>query len=260
MEGNPDAWSAFLANFTPMALQLYKVYTPWNPEASLDRWRDSLQALSANDSATLKGFSQLSEREFLIGLRAFLLDRAVDSIDPARDAKDPAAPTTETLTALLAGLPILHQEIGFLNLAGYSLKSVESILRLSPRVAEEGLEKLRSTYAAIVERDEDHCLWPFAWISIGKTARAGETKDCTPIKQLVRVLDGQASWYDKTPAEVHRAKCLRCLELWTSLNEVSSWERSCPAWSTEQIEPLFSAIPLKTERKKPSFFARMLGK
>lgn len=164
------------------------------------------------------------------------------------------------MTALLTGLPILHQEIGFLSLAGYSLKSVESILRLSPRVAEEGLERLRSSYAAIVERTEDHCLWPSAWIAIGKTARAGETKDCTPLKQLVRVLDGQASWYDKTPAEVHRAKCLRCLELWTSLNEASFWERNCPAWSTQQVEPLLTAVPLKSERKKPSFFARLLGK
>jgi hypothetical protein len=216
--------------------------------------------LSSNDFAALRGFSHLSEREFLVGLRAFLLDRAAASLEPSQDAKEPPAPTTETLTALLAGLPIVHQEISFLTLAGYSQKAIENILRISPAVAEEGLARLRANYAAVVERSEDRCLWPSAWIAIGKAARADEKKDCTPLRQLIRILDGQASWYDKSPAEIHRSQCLHCLEIWTSMLEVVSWERTRQPWPEEEITPLLTVIPLKPERRKPSLFARMLGK
>ncbi len=75
-EGNPEAWRAFLSNYTPTALQLFGVYSSWAPEARWDCWRDALQALSANEGATLRGFSHQSEREFLVDLRAFLQDRA----------------------------------------------------------------------------------------------------------------------------------------------------------------------------------------
>jgi hypothetical protein len=259
-EGNPEAWKAFLENYTPTAFEIFKVYSPWPPEARLEHWRDALHALSANDCAALKGFSHLSERQFLVGLRAFLLDRAAASLQPSQDAKEPPAPTTETLTTLLAGLPIVHQEITFLTLAGYSLKSIENILRISPTVAEEGLARLQSNFAIEVERVEDRCLWPSAWIAIGKAARAGETKDCPPVRQLVRVLDGQASWYDKSPAELHRSQCLRCLELWTSMLEVVSWERTRQPWPEEKIAPLLAIVPLKQDTRKSSFFARMLGK
>jgi hypothetical protein len=259
-EGNPEAWRAFLANYTPTALQLFKVYTPWSPEASLDHWRDALHALSVNDFAALKGFSHLSEREFLVGLRAFLLDRAATSISPAQDAKEPPAPTTETLAALLTGLPIVHQEITFLTLAGYTQKAIENILRISPTVAEEGLARLRPSYSAALERDENRCLWPSAWIAIGKAARADVKKDCPDLRQLVRILDGQASWYEKNPAETHRSQCRRCLELWTSLLEVVSWERTREPWPASKIEPLLAIVPLKQEERKRSLFARMLGK
>ena len=71
-EGNPQAWKAFLADYTPLALQLFGVYSPWSPDARLDCWRDALRDLSANVCAKLRGFSHQSEREFLVDLRAFL--------------------------------------------------------------------------------------------------------------------------------------------------------------------------------------------
>lgn len=259
-EGSPEAWRAFLVNYTPSALQVFKVYSPWPVEACLEQWRDALRELCANDFAELKGFSHLSERDFLVGLRAFLLDRAATLLSPSQDAKEPPAPTAETLTATLAGLPLVHQEIAFLTLAGYSQKSIENILRISPKVAEEGLARLRTGDAAVLDRSEDHCLWPYAWVGLGKTIRADEKKDCTPLKQLIRILDGQASWYDKSPAETHRSQCLHCLERWTSLLEVASWERANQTWPEEKLAPLLAVIPLKQGQRKSSLFARMLGK
>ena len=259
-EGSPEAWRAFLADYTPLALHFFEVYSPWPPDVRLDNWRDALRALCANEYATLKGFSHQSEREFLVGLRAFLQDWAVTRLESSQDAAEPPAPTVQTLGALLSGLPLLHQEIAFLSLAGYSQRTIKDILRLTPAVAEEGLERLRASYAAVIERTDDRCLWPSAWIGICQGARAEEQKDCSPLRQLIRILDGQASWYDKSPAETHRAKCLHCLELWTALLEVVAWDRMRRPWPAEKIEPLLAAVPLKQEKRTPSLFARMLGK
>jgi hypothetical protein len=259
-EGNPEAWRAFLADYTPMALQFFGVYSPWAPDACLDHWRQALRALSANECAMLKGFSHQSEREFLVGLRAFLQELAAAKLEPSRDAADPPAPTVQTLSALLSGLPLLHCEIAFLTLAGYSQVTLERILRLTPAAAGEGLERLRTGYHRLLERSEDRCLWPAAWISLCKAARADAQKDCTPLRQLVRILDGQASWYDKTPAEEHRAKCLHCLELWTSLREVVAWDRARQPWPADKVETLIVDIPALPDAARKSLLDRLFGR
>jgi len=259
-EGNPEAWKAFLADYTPIALELFGVYSPWDTEKRLDCWRDALRALTADDCKILKAFSHQSEREFLVGLRAFLLDLAATKLESTQDATAPPAPTIELLGSLFTDLPLLHQEIAFLALAGYSQGTIKNILRITPAVAEEGLSRLRANYAPVEERIQDRCLWPSAWIEICRAARADEQKDCTPLRQLIRILDGQASWYDKSPAETHRSKCLHCLEHWTALLEVVAWDRGRQPWPAEKIEPLLVVVPFKQEKRKPSFFARMLGK
>lgn len=259
-EGDPEAWKAFLADYTPMAFRFFGVYSAWTPTACMDAWRDALGALCANKCAPLKGFSHQAEREFLVELRAFLQAWAATKMDSSQNAADPQAPTVQTLGALLNGLPLVHQEIVFLTLAGYSQTTLEKILRITPAVAKEGLERLRASYALGLERSEDRCLWPAAWIGICEAARAEQQKDCTPLRQLIRILDGQASWYDKSPAEDHRAKCLHCLELWTSLLEVAAWDRERQPWPPEKFNSLLAAVPVKQEERKRSLFARMFGK
>ncbi len=259
-EGSPEAWQAFLGFYTPLAMDFLGVYTPWDSDARWAMWREALGALSANECAELKAFPHQAEREFLVALRAYLQDRAAPRLEARQDAATPAAPTRGALTTLLSGLPIVHQEIAFLTLAGYSQKTIEKILPATPALAGEGLERLRAGYAAALERTEDRCLWPSAWMGICAAARADSGKDCTPLRQLIRMLDGQASWYEKSPAEEHRTQCLHCLELWTSLMEVVAWERRREPWPGEKIEPLLAAVTVRKEKPKPSLFARMLGK
>lgn len=226
----------------------------------LDAWRDGLRALGADDCAKLRAFSHQSEREFLVDLRAFIQDLAAAQIEPAQDAVQPPAPSEAVLGDLLQGLPLAHQEIAFLTLAGYSPSTVETILRVTPAIADAGLERLRGNYAQVLERTGDRCLWPAAWLHICRAARANVQKDCVPLRQLVRVLDGQASWYDKSPAEAHRSHCLHCLELWTSLLEMVAWDRTRQPWAADKIAPLLAVVPAKQEQRKPSLFARMFGK
>jgi hypothetical protein len=260
-EGNRETWQAFVTNYTPIVFQIFGVYSPWDMQTRWKRWHEALPALTANQCGVLRGFSHQSEREFLVDLRAFLLDWMGGKLEPGQDAQDPPAPTREALDELLKGLPLLHQEIAFLALAGYSQTILEKVLRVTPAVAGEGLNRLRPRYPLVVDRTENRGFWPSAWIGISRAARAASEKNCAPLRMLIRILDGQASWYDKDPVETHRGTCLHCLELWTSLQEAVLWERLAEPLPPEKIESLLAVVPLKDQGKnKTSFLARMLGK
>lgn len=207
------------------------------------------------------GFRISRKREFLVDLRAFLLDWIGAKLEPAADVQDPPPLTREALVELLKGLPTLHQEIAFLALAGYSQATLEKALRITPSVAGEGLNRLRLRYPQVVDRNENQCFWPSAWIGISRSARASGEKDCASLRTLIRILDGQASWYDKDPVEAHRASCLHCLELWTSLQEATLWERLAEPLPPQSTESLLAVVPLKAPGKnKTSLLARMFGK
>jgi hypothetical protein len=259
-QGDPEAWKAFLTDYSSTGLSLLSVYSPWAPEARWEAWRGALRTLSADNCAALRAFSHQSEREFLVDLRAFLQDWIATKLEPQPHAVDPPAPTVQALDGLLKGLPVVHQEIVFLTLSGYSQSTLEKMLRVPPAVAGEGLARLRSSYPGVLERNEDRCLWPAAWLAICAAARGGGQKDCTSLRQLIRILDGQASWYEKSPAEEHRGQCLHCLELWASLLEVVALSRVSQAWPAEKIANLLAAVTVKPEKPKPSLFGRMLGK
>ena len=260
-EGDRAAWKAFLADYTPIALRLFSLYLPLNPVGQTDFWREALVALCADNYQALQGFEDQAEREFLVDLRAFLLDRALPNLDPSQDSTAVTRPTVGTVTALLKGLPLLHQEIIFLTLAGYSLARLEKMLRITPTVAQEGLKRLEADFAAALNRSEDKCLWPAAWLEVTRSARASPTESCAPLRQLVRILDGQASWYDKSPVEEHRSTCLHCLENWTALLEVVGWEREAKPLSLDEIKPLLACLPIQPiEKSGKSLLARILGK
>ncbi len=256
-EGQAEAWQAFLSQYSPLAFGLLDVYTPWTSEQSGEFWREALRALCAEDFRRLRAFPHQAEREFLVELRALLLDRAQPLLDASKDAA--GLPTPEKLAALLQGAPLVHQEITFLKLAGYSDRTLEDLLRISPRVAGEGLDRLKTEYAAVLDRAEDQCPWPAAWLAITGAARAARKPDCPALRQLIRVLDGQISWYEKEPIEQHRAQCFSCLEHWTSLLEVVNWAKRARPWSQPRVETLLAALPLHNASKSKKLFLRKLS-
>lgn len=195
--GDQDAWRSFLAEYTPIVYQLAGVSFVWGPEKRQEFWREALKTLSAGNGERLRAFSHHSEREFLVDLRATLLELAIHQVDPSQDAKHPPGPTLDTLGAILKGLPLVHQEMVFLALAGYSQATLEKMLGITPSVAQSGFERLGADYAPLLERSEDRCLWPAAWLEITRAARAAKSQDCTPLRPLIRILDGQASWNDR---------------------------------------------------------------
>lgn len=242
--GDPEAWRAFLESYTPLAFRYLEHYLPPAAARRTEVWEEALRALTAEGYARLKTFDHQAEREFLVDLRDFLLERGAASLDPAIDAQDAPRPKLETMKVLFDGRPLVHQEVLFLKLAGYSDSTIEKMMRLTPSVAAQGMERLQGDYAILLRHARDACLWPAAWVAFLQEVKSQRTEDCPHPRVFVRIHDGQTTWYEKDPAEQHVAGCLHCLERWAALREAGHWRREVPRLASGEIEHFFRALPI----------------
>jgi len=259
-----EAWRAFLDFYTPLGLHLLKMYLPGNGPVPDRVWEQTLAALAENDFQRFRATARQSEREFLADLRALLLDQVFPAAAGSATACESqpataAAPLDlEVLGKLVENLPLVHQEMLFFKLAGYTDASIERMMRMAPRVAQAAFARLEPDYAAALTLECDRCPWPRPWLALLQEARAKKQEACPHVHQFLRIHDGQVSWYDKEPVEKHVAGCRHCLEAWTALREVGYWRKAAPAVTAAQIEGYLSALPLPAAPKK-SFFQRMFG-
>jgi hypothetical protein len=253
--GDREAWFAFLSDYTPFVVQLARIYLPTQPDPLL-LWREDLAALCNDHFDLLRTFEHQSEREFLAGLRAFFLDRGLAKLDAVDNPLDGSKLEVETVRRLVSDLPLLHQELVFLKLAGYSDRTLEQMFRIAPVVAEKAFERLQETYAPWLGRDSDVSLRPRAWLKLVKDLQVAKTDSCPPVRLFLRIQDGQVGWYEKEPAEKHLAQCLHCLEAWTAFREIHYWRAASPPVSSQDIDSLASAIPTSTPNKKPAPFLK----
>ena len=263
-QGKAEAWRAFLDFYTPLSLHLLKMYLPGDGPEPGRVWEQTLAALAENDFQRFRATSRQSEREFLADVRALSLDQAVQAVAEsatagASQSTSAAAPLDlELLGKLLENLPLLHQEMLFFKLAGYTDGSIEKIMRMAPRVAQAAFARLEPDYSAALKSESDRCPWPRPWLALLQESRAKKQEACPHVHQFLRIHDGQVSWYDKEPVEKHVAGCRHCLEAWTALREVAHWRKAAPAITGAQIEAYLSALPLPAAPKK-SFFQRLFG-
>jgi hypothetical protein len=215
--------------------------------------------LTGNSFERLRATPRQSEREFLGDLRAMLLEAATDYLS-AKNSETLVAGAfePEKIAKLLDGLPLLHKEMLFFRLAGYTENTVERIMRLSPSVAEKAFERLAGEYQAARLTERNLCPWPAAWLAFLKQARGLKTETCTPTHEMMRIHDGQVSWYEKEPVEKHVSGCLHCLEAWTGLREVGYWRRAADPISAATINELLEVIPIENIlTKKKSLLQRL---
>jgi hypothetical protein len=258
-QGKVGAWRALLEFYAPAFFRLLEIEGAMSAREALPVVKKMLGDLTGNGFERLRGTSRQSEREFLGDLRAMLLEAATDYVS-AKNSETLAAGAFEPdkIAKLLDGLPLLHKEMLFFRLAGYTENTVECIMRLSPRVAEKAFERMTGQYEAARLTERDQCPWPAPWLAFLKQARGLKTENCTPAHEMVRIHDGQVSWYEKEPVEKHVSGCLHCLEAWTGLREVGYWRRAADPISASQIDQLFEVIPVeKTLTKKKSFLQRL---
>jgi len=254
-----EAWRALLDFYGPLFFRLLEIHGAIPIREASPIVKKMLAELTANVFARLRASSRQSEREFLGDLRALLLEVAFESVTSQKsEVPRTGAFEADKIAGLLDGLPLLQKEMLFFKLAGYSENSLERVMRLSPRVAEKAFERLVEEYQAVRQNEQDRCPWPAAWLAFLKQARALKTEECTPAHEIVRIQDGQVSWYDKEPVEKHVSGCLHCLEAWTGLREVGYWRRATDPLSASGIAQLIEMIPLeKPPAKKKSLFERL---
>jgi len=258
-QGKAEAWRALLEFYAPAFFRLLEIDGAMSAQEALPVTKKMLGDLTGDGFGRLRGTSRQSEREFLGDVRVMLLEAAADQVS----AKNPETSATgvfepDKIAKLLDGLPLLHKEMLFFRLAGYTEDTVERVMRLSPRVAEKAFDRLAGEYQAARQSERDRCPWPAAWLAFLKQARSLKTENCTPTHEMVRIHDGQVSWYEKEPVEKHVSGCLHCLEAWTGLREVGYWRRAADPISTSLIDQLFEVIPVeKTLTKKKSFLQRL---
>ncbi len=258
-QGDAGAWRAFLGFYSPALLRLLEIHAAMRPEEASAVLKRMLVELTANGLARFRATSRQSEREFLADIRALLLDIAADSPAP-KDS--PAGPNggfeADKIGKLMEDLPLLHKEMLFFKLGGYSDVTLERILRMSPRVAATAFDRLAQEYSLALHRERDVCPWPAQWLAFLKLARSLTTPNCIPAHQSVRIHDGQVSWYEKEPVENHVSGCLHCLEAWTGLREVAYWRHAADPLSSSEIELLLEIVPIEKPRAKTKSFLERL--
>ena len=257
-QAHAGAWRALLELYGPTLIRMLEIHAAMSRREALLAVQETMSALCGNRFERLRATSRQSEREFLGDLRALLLDRAHPSTSLQASAGPAGGFAAENVTKLLDGLPLLHQEMLFFKLGGYAESTIETILRLSPRVAERAFERLAGEYQEARRNQRDRCPWPSAWLALLKQARGLKTENCPPAHDMVRIHDGQVSWYDKEPVEKHVSGCLHCLQAWAGLREVGYWRRSAEPLSPSELDQLLEVIPVqKAPAKKKSFFTRL---
>jgi hypothetical protein len=252
-KGDPDSWQAFLASYMPIVFRLLEAYSPQMDSAARGAfWKKSLAALAADDFKRLREFDQQAEREFLVDLKAFVLECVLQD---QGIGTGPSVISSEAVQNHLAGRPIAHQEILWLSWGGYSPAALEKVLVVPRSLVAKALETpagqpaFSPAASGMVE-----------WLKFVRDVRAARTEHCAPRRIFVRIMDGQISWYDKTPAEKHMAGCLTCLESWASLREADSLRRETSPLSAAQVAEYMELLPLTKSPARGSWFSKLLGR
>jgi hypothetical protein len=190
----------------------------------------------APEGQALRAIDRQSEKEFLLGLRRLALSNAA-ALTRA-DSEAPESAAIEPIRLLLQGLPLAHQQIILLKLSGYEDSSIEKLLRVAPTMIGRACESQPDLRPPGAD----------AWFRFLAYSWRNATEDCTTARKLVRMQEGQASWYDREPVERHMTACLHCLELWTSLAEVRYWRREARPLPEAEGRSLLESIGVATAR------------
>jgi hypothetical protein len=246
--GNRQAWRHFVAECTPLFTGLLKVYVGEQATGEADAaWRDTISDLAVEGGERLRSLSQQSEREFLIDVRRLALERALLAV-PDESEGHSEGPPSDRVRALLEGLPLVHQQVMFLKLCGYTDGALEKMLRITPGVAKQGFERLRA----------GDCFSRAAWLRVLQQAWADHTQACPAVRMLIRIQDGQVTWYDRDPIERHVATCTHCLEVGTALSELRYWRKLAHPLTLPEAEKLLTSLlpgsrPATTGQKHTGF-------
>ena len=252
-EDKREGWADFVSRYVPVIRWLIAHYFPSreNDPALVERLLISLRTSTAN---LFDSFDPAPERHFLLALRARVLGEA------ERDRATPPAEYAldlETLAEALAPLTLTEKQVVWLETMSYDEQPTSRMLKMAPdtavRARERAAELLRvkmSSWRRSVVADNGAVL-------IGAALKAG-TADCFPAKAFLDIIDGRATWSNRSQMERHVNSCWHCIDHFCRLREASVLRDLPNPLSAAEAEPYLKLLGVEPEPR--SFWKKLRGK
>jgi hypothetical protein len=86
------------------------------------------------------------------------------------------------------------------------------------------------------------------------------SESCASLKTFNNLINGQVSWRERDLAEEHIAACFRCLDRFTSFQEMIGIRKDARPLPEPDIECVLSQLSLPAAKKSKGVLAKLLGK
>ena len=252
-EGKREGWAYFVSRYVPVLGWLIGHYFPSrkNDAALVER---ILVSLRASTASLFDSFDPAPERHFLLALRARVLGEAelACGSPPAEYPLD-----LDTLAEALAPLTLTEKQAVWLETMSYDEQPTSRMLKMAPdtavRARERAAEMLRvkmSSWRRSVVADNGAVL-------IGEALKA-RTADCLPAKAFLDIIDGRATWSNRSQMERHVNSCWHCIDHFCRLREASVLRDLRNPLSEAEADPYLKLLGIEPEPR--AFWKKLRGK
>lgn len=252
----PAAWREFAANYLPLARHLLSQYLP-APANDRDRLLPQVFAATLEDAGGFfRSFSGRTERELLVHFRNF----AVEWLRAREAVTESAAPRLDlqSLESALKDFTALQRQVIWLYGLGYEREQFAPILLMKPETAAETVRAAQEKLRAAMENWSEESLRA-SMAGLAAAVAGQETKECHPYLTFHRMLDGQITWRDRDAVLAHLARCFRCVDRFSVLQEVVYFAGTLSPATPAEIEALLNQLGLGAAARKKSLFARLFS-
>ncbi len=252
--GERLGWYEFVRDYAPIARRLLNHYFPMLAPELDSQIVQLFQRARVADNAWFQQLRFSNEREFLMGFREFLF---------AYGREIARVPTPEIsldqLRTIMSDLPLVEREMLWMFVKGYDpetaaamMSNTEATARATRKIADDRLAKILPEATAGAFNVS-------ARVLIAEAEKTGGD-ECASLKTFNNLVNGQVSWRERDLAEEHIAKCFRCLDRFTSFQEMIRIRKEAHPLQEFEIERILSQLTLPGAKKGKGLFARLLGK
>jgi hypothetical protein len=241
----PEGWSYFISHYVPVIRKLFTHY-----RAAGLGLEDVLKTLRRPDSILFQSADPSPERWLVAELRQLVVAQI-----RRPDAEIPL--DLETVAAALEPLTVVEKQAAWLETMDYDAARTGAMLRMAPAT----VEKIRARGAELIRGKSD------AWrasilrdngLALGRAAAVAATKDCSPVRDFLDVIDGRTTWPKRERMTAHVTACWHCVDHFCRMVEVVELLRGLKPLSDEEAEPYRKLLGVAAP-KRPKRWLHLFG-
>ncbi|HYW43156.1 MAG TPA: hypothetical protein VE959_09885 [Bryobacteraceae bacterium] len=233
-----EGWAYFVSNYVPLVRRLLAHYAA-SEAAMLERILVSLRA------SLFSSLDPMPERPFVAALRQRVLAQL-----EARPAEIPL--DLETVATALAPLTLVEKQAAWFETMSYDAARTGAMLRISRETVEairrRAAEQIRGavdTWSAPMLRENGRALGRAA----AEAAPSGLDAQCVPVRTILDVLDGRATWLGREQMERHVTSCWHCIDHFCRMMEVVELLRASQPLPAEEAAPFRKLLGVEEARR-----------